>query len=120
MMICKPPSIHKVIGSMLKYKHVSLIPCSLPTMCRIFTSSNDNPNVTWHVKGRPPLLSNETLMAAVGEFKRDVGRAVGSDDMKVILKDAKKYVAELKGTSNLLVLHLLSVLVQTTCHCFNS
>ena len=57
----------------------------------------------WPVKGRPPIISNDSFMKAVNAFEQDEGRAVGSKDMDKVLKDAKIFIAKEGGASTLFV-----------------
>ena len=89
---------------MVLFRAGPLIPCSRPSMFRIFSKFKDNPDIRWPVKGRPPILSSCAFMKAVTCFEKDEGRAVGKTDMNAILKEAKVDVAKKNGISSLLVI----------------
>ena len=80
------PILTKIITSMIEYKNVALIPCSAPTMFRIFSQYKKDPKTEWPVKGRLPIYSNSVFISAIEIFESDENQAVGNADMNTLLK----------------------------------
>ena len=87
-----------VISSMIEHKDGTLLPCSIPTMFRIFAQYKKDQEIEWPVNGRPPIISNSALLNAVRNFELDENRAVSKVDMNLMLKNAKVEVAREKVT----------------------
>ena len=102
-------SMSKVVAAMLNYtvSHggpvTPLLPFDRSAMFRIYAKYKKDPDVEWIKRGVKPILTNNQFLEKVHLFEKDIGRAVGKDDIKGILKDAKVEVAKKKGSSTMIV-----------------
>ena len=70
-------------------------------MLFIYSKWDGKSNKEWPTKARVLILSNDSFLKAVHYFEKNIGRAVGVEDMGGILKEAKVKVAVKNGSSAL-------------------
>ena len=102
-------SLNKIVDAMISFKLPSseiitpLIPCGRSAMFRHLDRYQKGKDVMWSLRGKRPILPNATLLNTINIFEKDEGRAVGKDDLRKILKNAKQEVARNKGNSTVLI-----------------
>ena len=105
----KDISVNKAIDAMINYKSsptqemTSLIPATRSVMYRVFNRFKDTGEASWPIRGRRPILNNNSFLSSVKGFEKDKGRAISKKDMSKILKVAKEEVAKEKGNSTTMV-----------------
>ena len=105
----KRVSLNKVVAAMLNYRvsHgcvvTPLIPFDRSAMFRMLAKYKKDPNVEWKMRGVKPILDNNQFLEKVNLFEKDVCRAVGRNDIKMILKEAKVEYARKERSSTMIV-----------------
>ena len=105
----KDISVNKAIDAMINYKSyptqemTSLIPATRSVMYRVFNRFKDTGEASWPIRGRRPILNNNSFLSSIKGFEKDKGRAISKKDMSKILKVAKEEVAKEKGNSTTMV-----------------
>ena len=92
-------TLDKVVHAMFNYRYVTcgdispIIPCTRSAMFRMFAKYRKDPDVKWKMRGNKLILYDNRFVQTIHKFEKDEDRAVGKDDVKSLLKDAKVEIA---------------------------